>query len=593
MKSTAETRSSGMKQRVCFTGFIILLVFYGFSIPVPGQQKPSRQSSLEAYSKGDYELAYSEFSELLVNYPKDPLYKYYSGVCLVKLKREPDKAVKLLQDAKQNVAVVRSIPPDILFWLGRAQQLSGMFGDAVDSYNSYTVRSGKKAAKDLGIPEFIRECTERKGSIGQTEVVAVKPQIVKDPVTPPSKKDTLNITPVNQAPVTQKSSRETISTGYDRMLSEALRLQSRSDSIQKTIDIQKAGLEKLSYREKSDIRSKISVSQHLADSLQNLADSTFTIVQEMMNKTPFMTTPGMKDSSLKLSEAVRKETAPPASVIKPEMKKDTIPPVAPKSKVSAISQQKSEVKDSARTITEKTIPGAKIPVPVYSYFVINPKPVYKPDEKVKVNPVVPPGLIYRIQIAVFRNPVAPSYFKGISPVFGFKSSSGLTVYYVGMFRRLADANRSLAAVRKKGFKDAFVASIFEGKTVSAERAAVLEKEWGKKPFTSTIQGMPETKADTIPPTLTFRVEVMRSKKPVKDDVIEGIKKMAGTRGMEIVKLEDDTQIFLIGMFITYESAAEYADLLVRNGYRESKVAAWLGKKEIPIETAKELFDRLK
>jgi hypothetical protein len=63
--------------------------------------------------------------------------------------------------------------------------------------------------------------------------------------------------------------------------------------------------------------------------------------------------------------------------------------------------------------------------------------------------------------------------------------------------------------------------------------------------------------------------------------------------MDIVTLEDKKIVYLIGNFITFESAAEYADLVVRNGYRDAKVVAWLGQKEIPIETAKQLFDNLK
>jgi hypothetical protein len=29
---------------------------------------------------------------------------------------------------------------------------------------------------------------------------------------------------------------------------------------------------------------------------------------------------------------------------------------------------------------------------------------------------------------------------------------------------------------------------------------------------------------------------------------------------------------------------------LRNGYKEAKVVAWLGKREIPVETAKKLFE---
>jgi hypothetical protein len=69
--------------------------------------------------------------------------------------------------------------------------------------------------------------------------------------------------------------------------------------------------------------------------------------------------------------------------------------------------------------------------------------------------------------------------------------------------------------------------------------------------------------------------------------------MAGRHGLDIQPLDDGNIVYLIGKFITFESAVEYADLLMRNGYREVKVVAWLGKKEIPVDTARQLFENLK
>jgi hypothetical protein len=141
----------------------------------------------------------------------------------------------------------------------------------------------------------------------------------------------------------------------------------------------------------------------------------------------------------------------------------------------------------------------------------------------------------------------------------------------------------LVKVRSTGFKDAFVVAL-SGKTrISADRAVIMEKEWGNKPLL-TVSKSP---ADTVPPTLLFRVEVVRALKPLKDDVVEGIKKAAGSRGMDIQPIDNGSSAYLIGKFITFESAAEYADLMIRNGYREARVVAFLGKKEIPVETAKE------
>ena len=99
-------------------------------------------------------------------------------------------------------------------------------------------------------------------------------------------------------------------------------------------------------------------------------------------------------------------------------------------------------------------------------------------------------------------------------------------------------------------------------------------------------------SDTIPPTLAFRVEVARSLKPMKPDALEALKAMAGSRGLDILHLSDGNNVYLIGKFITFESAAEYADLLIRNNYRGAKVVAWLGNKEVPVETARQLFNDL-
>ena len=97
----------------------------------------------------------------------------------------------------------------------------------------------------------------------------------------------------------------------------------------------------------------------------------------------------------------------------------------------------------------------------------------------------------------------------------------------------------------------------------------------------------------LPKTLSFRVEVARSAKPLKGDQVESLVKLAGKRGLDIQLIDAGNTVYLIGNFITFESAEEYADLLIRNGYREAKVTAWLGKKEIDLNTAKQLFENLK
>jgi hypothetical protein len=308
--------------------------------------------------------------------------------------------------------------------------------------------------------------------------------------------------------------------------------------------------------------------QFAADSLMKMADNYRRQLQEstVKNKTALKT----KVTETEKLAAVNQRLASEVFVAGTQKQKDSVTQKNVKPKV------------------EKTQPKS---ANKYSVFEVSTKP--GGGDKIRINPEVPQGLIYRIQIAVFKNPAALSYFKGIKPVFGFKSEqSDITNYYAGMFRKMSDASKALTKVKSSGFKDAFVVAFLDKKIISADRAGILEKEWGNKPLINdTETKILDTPRDTVPPTLIFRVEVTRSQKPLKPEQLELIRRLAGNRGMDLIKNASGQNIYLIGKFLTFESAAEYADLLKRNGQKDAKVAAYLGIREIPVETAKQLFEK--
>jgi hypothetical protein len=67
-----------------FLMILIMMISFPELYSQDKHSKPTRQSALEAFSKDNFEMALAQFSELSITYPKDPLYKYYSGV-LIKL----------------------------------------------------------------------------------------------------------------------------------------------------------------------------------------------------------------------------------------------------------------------------------------------------------------------------------------------------------------------------------------------------------------------------------------------------------------------------------------------------------------------------
>lgn len=542
--------------------------------------KPTRQSSVEAFSKGDYEKAYGEFRELLLVYPKDPLYKYFTGASLVKMNRNAAEAEALLTESMKAQSGVKTLPADVRFYLGRSQQMSGKYKEAIASFNLFIEEAGKKGAKELNVQEYIQQCNDKKGKVTDEKVVEAKVVVPSEPAVKVVEKPAVPVAPVTQS-VVKDTIRKKIPESYDKILDEALNLQNKADSLYTIAAGQKKVLEKAAPAEKTGLKNSIAETELTAAGYQKAADQKYTDAQNAMN-------PNRNTLSRDSAEVAEKKTVTRQDTIVTPVKKEEVPVIKQPDNKPAKPEDKQIVTES------KPAAVTKKPVEVFTVFEVLPKPVTDPKEKIDIDPVVPDGLIYRIQIAVFRNPVAPAYFKGITPIYGFKmAGTDKTIYYAGMFRKSADAASALTKVKAKGFKDAFVVALSNKKTVSADRAALLEKESGKKPFSVISDVAQETPVDTVPPTLAFRVEVTRSVKLLKDDAVQGITKMAGSRGFDIQPVDDGKFAYLIGKFITFESAAEYADLLLRNGYRDAKVVAWLGKKEIPIETARKLFDDLK
>lgn len=513
---------------------------------VSAQSVSLRQSSIEAFEKGRYEEAYDGFTKLLQAYPKDPLYKYYKGVCLIRLNREPEEALALLQEARQENTGLRLIPPDSQFWLARAFHLNSRFSEAIDQYNSFTLQNGKKAARDLGVAGYIQQCHDKKGAIASS---AAEPS-VKDRPGLNNRNVTVSGVESRPNPPPAEAKAESVPDEFDRKLSEALDYQFRADSITGVAEKMKKDSEALDYKSRMEARAKIAEKERLAASYQKKADEKISEAHG-----------NLKADTI---EKIQEKPAGKTELQQPERK-------APgdESDASAAKQTPSQVNND-----------------VFSIFGIEAAKGTD-GSKIEVNPVVPPGLIYRIQVAVFSKPVTSSYFRGITPVYGFRiAGTNNTAYYAGMFRRNADARKALARVKEAGFRDAFLVAFSEGRQVSLEKAAALEKEWSMKPFLQAGQNP----ADTIPPELCFRVEILRSAKPVKPDVLKSMNLAAGSRGLDTERTASGTMVYLVGKFITYESAARYADLLVRNGYRDAKVVARLGKKEVPVETARKLFE---
>ncbi|HEX2976203.1 MAG TPA: tetratricopeptide repeat protein, partial [Bacteroidales bacterium] len=344
-----------MKMRDKAIAFLLVFILGIGSVSAQTPGKVTRQSALDSFTNGDFEKAYTEFSGLLASYPRDPSYKYYSAVCLIKLNRKPETARNLLEQAM--TVQMRTIPDDAGFYLGRANQQLGEYQKAIQYYKDFGGKAGRKKARELNVDEYINECRNQTGKINESPAGAAEKLIVAENVkTDDSQAKTGTIKPAERVP-----------EDVDKKMGESLDKQITADSIKATVNSKGGNEQKpVGQMEKGQVISTM---------------QTNTGSDQAMNK---------PEQQKQTDTSAQKEV----------VKKDNAV------QISAPIQKDTETVKAGVTLK---------PAGIYSVFEILPQPVKDPKEKIEINPSVPDGLIYRIQMGVFRNPVSTAFFKGITP----------------------------------------------------------------------------------------------------------------------------------------------------------------------------------
>ncbi len=576
-----------------------------------GQARPSAPAAQAAWQRGDYETAYNQFNSLLLLYTRDPLYQYYTGASLVMLERDIERSVTLLASAINSSAIVRSVPDEVWFYYGRALHLHGSFTEAREAYGRYSRQAGRRALP--GVTEYISQCNAGIGALadsGQPPVVTEAPAAV----TPVEGREAEKaVEPARQAVVRadhQQTATPAVTTTRQRAA------------------VTQGDLQGVPEEHFDRLREAV-VKQHEADSLARLADQ--------LEQRSEGAEPGVKEILEQRASEERERAA------------------AREREADRLLTDNKQAMEAAEALEETE-----------ALFRVLPGEAYSASRPVPVEPEMPAGLVYTIQIAAFKNAVAPSLFRGLDPVFARRRpGSDVLFYHAGLFRSAEEARNALPQTREAGFPDAFIIAVMDGVQISTERAALLEREWRRVPLqvgdgfslsegfsisdqatdtgrpaadqrgsvtgtgvsatevrgdvtgtgapatevrggvtgtrtpatavdrSVTMAGREGKEGEPVPVgTLSFRAEAMRVSGRVKPEVAERMELLAGSRGLEMVKNSEGETLFLIGNFITFESADEYVSLLIRNGYSSARVAAYVGAQEIPVEAARELINKL-
>ncbi|MBN1597376.1 MAG: SPOR domain-containing protein [Bacteroidales bacterium] len=238
---------------------------------------------------------------------------------------------------------------------------------------------------------------------------------------------------------------ENPAVNYEQILAEGLVLQSESDSLLwLERDIRKKIDNEENYQKKQELIANATVLNMESKRIQQLANNKFLQAEELRKKeeenlTSNILQPSASRNGITMYEYNIEE---PVSIV-------------------TDNNDYSEGLKAAKSL-EDDLPSFSI-LGSSPYSDENPIPVAK----------LPSGLIYRIQLGAYINPVPESTFKGLTPVTAEKSG-GSTKYHVGYFTSVKEAKKALGKIKDYGFADAFIVSYFNNEKIPIQEARKIE-----------------------------------------------------------------------------------------------------------------------
>jgi hypothetical protein len=170
--------------------------------------------------------------------------------------------------------------------------------------------------------------------------------------------------------------------------------------------------------------------------------------------------------------------------------------------------------------------------------------------------ILPDGLIYRVQVAaaVPDKEIETDFFKNCSPV-TTEIVKNMRKYYVGLFRKLTDAEHAMGQLKILGFKDAFVVAWNDGVNITLRDAKNIEN---KKPQTASSSA----KKPKVTINKTYRVAIGPIDEKVA--VVQLINKYAAGKDISKIINSDGKIVYNVGNFTTFEQAVDLREKLIAN-----------------------------
>ncbi|GEM_PF-6176681 len=187
-------------------------------------------------------------------------------------------------------------------------------------------------------------------------------------------------------------------------------------------------------------------------------------------------------------------------------------------------------------------------------FVLLDTVYYSEDNPIPLNPELPSGVIYRVQLGVFSKMLSYKIFKGMRPITYEMTSSGYKKYFAGLFKTYQKAKENLSTIRRQGFSKAFIVPYYNGQRIKLQRARLLEK--GDNKDSKRVR---------------YNVQITMSEKPIPESISIDIKKIIENKTLFKYKNAKGLYIYTVGDYDNKIGAQKFLNLIKKKGFPEARI----------------------
>ena len=152
---------------------------------------------------------------------------------------------------------------------------------------------------------------------------------------------------------------------------------------------------------------------------------------------------------------------------------------------------------------------------------------------------IPNGIVYQVQLFSGGRKATVAELKGLTPIYEHRTPSGMYTYRAGLFRAYEEVVKAAEQIRRRGFRDAYIAAFIDGKEVSVVSARTEEAKRNNQ-------------------VILYEVRIIPESGELDSEVVEGMVRLAMGKDIARVEAEDGTQVFIVGPFDNKAMAEELA-----------------------------------